>query len=183
MAAALSAAGPAEEPGRAGLPDPGRFADLGSGGGVPALVLLERWPRSEAVLIEVGARRAAFLRQSVAALGWQDRVRVLEERAEVSGQRTELRASFPLVTARSFARPAIAAECAAPLLAVGGLLVVSEPPEEADRWSEAGLAELGMRALQRRESDGFHFQLLRQVDICASRYPRRTGVPERRPLF
>jgi len=165
------------------LAPPPRFADLGSGGGVPALVLLERWPESQAVLIEAGARRADFLRQSVEALGWQERVEVLEERAEVSGRRTDQRASFALVTARSFARPGVTAECAAPLLAVGGHLVVSEPPEESDRWTEAGLAELGMRAGERSDSSGFHFQLLQQVELCAARYPRRTGVPERRPLF
>ena len=162
---------------------PDRFADLGSGGGVPALVLLEGWPGSSAVLIEAGARRAAFLRRSVEALGWEERVEVLEERAEVSGRRTELRGTLTLVTARSFARPAVTAECAAPLLDVDGLLLVSEPPEQADRWSDSGLAELGLRASAVRERDGFHFQLLRQADPCSARYPRRTGVPERRPLF
>lgn len=162
---------------------PARFADLGSGGGVPALVLLELWPDAEAVLIESGARRAVFLHKSIEDLGLQGRALVREERAEDSGRRGELRGSFPLVTARSFARPAVTAECAAPLLVPGGILAVSEPPEETDRWPEEGLAELGMRAAQRREQDGFHFQLLEQVSACSDRYPRRSGVPARRPLF
>lgn len=168
--------------GLTGSPPP-RFADLGSGGGVPALVLLERWPAAGAVLIEVSARRAEFLRQSVAELGWVNRVEVVEERAEVAARREELRGSFPLVSARSFARPAVTAECAAPLLVPAGMLIVSEPPEESDRWSEKGLAELGMRPARRTGAGAFHFQVIEQVEDCSARYPRRTGVPQRRPLF
>ena len=175
------------DPSRAALePGPGaglRFADLGSGGGVPALVLLEQWPQAQAVLVEAAVRRAAFLREAVAELGWGSRVEVLEERAELTGRREELRGTLGLVTARSFARPAVTAECAAPLLAVGGLLLVSEPPEDADRWSQDGLVQLGMRPEPGVEEDGFHFQLVRQAEPCPDRYPRRTGVPERRPLF
>ena len=48
------------------------------------------------------------------------------------------------MTARSFGPPAATAECAAPLLAVGGLLVVSEPPDGPDRWPADALAALGL---------------------------------------
>ena len=162
---------------------PARFADLGSGGGVPALVLLDEWPATEAVLVEAAVRRSAFLRRALDDLDWAPRVQVLEERAELTGRRPELRGAFPLVTARSFARPAVTAECAAPLLAIGARLAVSEPPEGSDRWEAEGLAQLGLQARGRQEDEGYHFQLLEQVSPCPDRYPRRTGVPERRPLF
>jgi 16S rRNA (guanine527-N7)-methyltransferase len=162
---------------------PDRLADLGSGGGIPSLVLLDQWAPAECVLVETAERRAGFLRRAVADLGWDQRVEVVEERAEVAGRRDDLRAALPLVTARSFARPAVTTECAAPLLRVGGTLVVSEPPEVSDRWSEAGLSALGMRAGLRLEVDGYHFQLVTQTEPCPQRFPRRTGVPERRPLF
>ena len=54
-------------------------------------------------------------------------------RAEDAGRDPELREGFDLVTARSFARPAVTAEIGAGLVRPGGVMVVSEPPT-----SEAG---------------------------------------------
>ena len=94
-----------------------------------------------------------------------------------------MRAAFDLVVARSFGPPAVVAECAAPFLRVGGRLAVSEPPTGEDRWPPAPLAELGLEATERRDVGGAHVQLLRQTAPCPDRYPRRTGVPTKRPLF
>ena len=93
-----------------------RLVDLGSGGGLPGLVVAGGWPDATLVLLEANGRRAAFLRRAVERLGLGDRVTVLEERAEVCGRREGLRAGFDGVLARSFGRPAVVAECAAPLL-------------------------------------------------------------------
>lgn len=159
-------------------------ADLGSGGGLPALPLALRFAGTRWVLIEVAVRRAAFLRRAVAVLGLGDRVEVREERAEVSGRNSGMRGRLDLVVARSFARPGMVAECAAPLLRVGGRAVVSEPPGgEAGRWPPAGLAELGLRPRSTAATAAGTFQVLEQVDACPDRFPRRVGVPAKRPLF
>lgn len=106
-----------------------RLADLGSGGGVPALLIAASLKTSaRCVLIEGSDRRAAFLNDAVGRLGLTETADVIASRAEVVGHRPELRGTFDLVTARAFGRPAVAAECAAPLLRVGGYLVMSEPP-------------------------------------------------------
>lgn len=166
----------------AGDPGDGVVADLGSGGGVPALVLAMEWPRTSWVLVESQQRRAAFLRQAVESLGMTSRVDVLEERAEETG-RGAFRGICRLVTARSFGPPAVVAECAAPLLMIGGHLVVSEPPGGApDRWDPTGLAQLGM-ALSSVTPGPPAVAVLRQVAACADRYPRRVGIPTKRPLF
>jgi 16S rRNA (guanine527-N7)-methyltransferase len=107
---------------------PERFLDLGSGGGVPGLVLALTWPGAQAVLLDAGERRCAFLRQAVDDLALGPRVTVVRERAELAGRDRRWRATFDLVVARSFGRPAVTAECGAPFLRVGGRLVVSEPP-------------------------------------------------------
>lgn len=162
-----------------------RFADLGSGGGVPALVLMEAWPESESVLIEASQRRAHFLRDAIHQLGWEARARVVEARAEEVGRDPAHRGAWGLVTARSFSAPAVTAECGAPLLCPDGLLVVSEPPGRTDRWPPSGLAPLGLQPdpTGGLEVDGFHFARLRRSGECSERFPRRTGVPSRRPLF
>lgn len=161
---------------------PDRALDLGSGGGVPGLVLAGRWPTTCWVLLDSQGRRTGFLAGAVARLGWQDRVQVVRARAEEAGRVPDLRATFDLVTARSFGPPAVTAECAAPFLRVGGRLLVSEPPDEADRWPAPGLARLGL-ALLSPGAESPRLASLAQVNPCPDTYPRPVGRPGKRPLF
>ena len=161
---------------------PDRALDLGSGGGLPGLVLAIRWPETLWVLLDVNERRTDFLRESVSELGLSSRVTVVRARAEEAAHQEHLRGTFSFATARGFGPPAVTAECATGFLRVGGLLVVSEPPEDAgeDRWNPDGLATLGM-ALGHRIGAGPHYQTLRQVEPTPGRFPRR--APHKRPLF
>jgi 16S rRNA (guanine527-N7)-methyltransferase len=162
---------------------PGRAADLGSGGGVPGLVLALAWPESDWSLVEARSRRCAFLAEAIGVLGLEARVTVVEERAEVVGRDPEHRESYELVVARGFGPPAVLAECAAPLLRLGGAVVVSEPPGgDGARWPPPGLALVGL-APDGVYRDEATYQRLRQVEICDARYPRRPGIPAKRPLF
>lgn len=163
---------------------PVRAADLGSGAGLPGLPLALRFPETAWTLVEASVRRAAFLRSAVRDLGLEDRVGVIEERAEVVGRMAEYRGTFDLVVARSFGPPAVLAECAAPLLRAGGRAVVSEPPGGApERWPAPGLAPLGMTPGPSVRAEGAAYQVLRQETPCPDRWPRRVGVPAKRPLF
>ena len=154
--------------------------DLGSGGGLPGLVFALGQPDSEWVLLDANARRAEFLVWAVQELGLADRVVVDHRRAELAGRDPDRRAAMALVVSRSFGPPPVVAECAAPFLRVGGRLVVSEPPEAADRWPIEGLAALG---LEPDPLDTAGFVRFRQAVPCPDRYPRRDGVPAKRPLF
>jgi 16S rRNA (guanine527-N7)-methyltransferase len=164
-------------------PGVARLLDLGSGGGVPGLALACARPEIHVALLEGGERRASFLRSAVAQLGLGARCTVIAIRAEVAGHDPALRATFDCVTARSFAAPAVTAECGAAFLRLGGHLVVSEPPElDPARWPAAGLAELGLGHVT-HVGAGPRFALLELVGACPERFPRRTGVPTRRPLW
>ena len=90
-----------------------------------------------------------------------------------------------LVTARGFGPPAVTAECAAPFLVLGGQLLVSEPPESDpdSRWPAAGLALLGMNLDQVTSPTPAHYAVIDQGERCPDRYPRRVGIPVKRPLF
>jgi len=162
---------------------PAQALDLGSGGGVPGLVLAERWPTSRWTLLDRELRRVEFLEDAVTRLGWHDRIEALHARAEDAGRDERLRGSMDLVCARSFGKPAVAAECGAPFLRVGGRLIVSDPPGGAeDRWPAAGLAPLGL-GVEPRPAAEPQLTVLVQRELCPERYPRRTGVPATRPLF
>jgi 16S rRNA (guanine527-N7)-methyltransferase len=170
-----------------GVPSsPARFLDLGSGGGLPGLVLVQRWPKATAALLDANQHRCVFLRDAVEALGLVDRVTVVQARAEDAGRDPAHRGTYDLVVARSFGRPAITAECAAPFLVAGGQLVVSEPPSDAaaDRWPADGLALVGLQPETDWVTDlPAHFRSFAQSVPCPDRYPRRAGIPAKRPLF
>lgn len=178
------------------LPD---VLDLGSGGGLPGLVIALEMPTVGVVLLESSSKRAEFLRWAVEQAALHQSVTVCEARAEEAGRRPERRGRFRAVVARSFGPPPVTAECAAPFLRVGGALVVSEPataaldlPEDGGRsastqtdetrWPPAGLQVLGLTP-ERRFLTPFALQLLRQTSPCPDKFPRRVGVPAKRPLF
>jgi 16S rRNA (guanine527-N7)-methyltransferase len=162
---------------------PARFLDLGAGGGLPGLVLAERW-RSPAVLLDATTRRTAFLREVLDRPGAPEGVEVVTGRAEVAARSQGLEESVELVVARSFGPPAVTAECAARFVAVGGWMIVSEPPDvRADeRWPNAALAELGW-APRGPQRHGAAFEVLEKVARTPDRYPRAVGRPAKRPLF
>jgi 16S rRNA (guanine527-N7)-methyltransferase len=162
---------------------PVRAVDLGSGAGVPGLILAIHWPDSTWLLLDANQRRSRFLDAAVGVLHLGDRVQVRCQRAEHAGRDVALRGMADLVTARGFGPPGVTAECAAPLLTTGGTLVVAEPPGgDPQRWPAGPLLQLGLvPAVQIAEPSAF--QGLRQKEPCPERFPRRTGIPAKRPLF
>jgi 16S rRNA (guanine527-N7)-methyltransferase len=185
-----------------------RILDLGAGGGLPGLILASTaWPfATRTFLLDGSVRRAEWLQYVVTELGLEATVEVVGERAEVAGRSAILRHQQLVVVARSFGRPAVTAECAAPLLSVGGWLVVSEPPPPSElpadaraargaravaersndltaRWPHPGVAELGFAAATEWRARGYRYAVLGTECLCAARYPRRNGIPAKRPLF
>lgn len=158
----------------------GTVVDLGSGGGVPGLVLGVARPDLTLQLLDARATRCRFLEVAVMALGLS--AAVVEGRAEVIGH-GPLRGAADAVVARSFGPPSATAECAAALLRVGGVLVVSEPPtRDRARWPAGPLATLGL-SVGERSTTGPAVQVLRLDRPCGSSFPRRDGLPSTRPLF
>jgi 16S rRNA (guanine527-N7)-methyltransferase len=122
----------------------GTVVDLGSGGGVPGLVIARARPDLRLVLVDRRARRADHLTRLVGRLGLDDRVEVLAVDAAAISRR--LSSPADAVVARGFGPPAVTLRAAAPLLRPGGLIVVSEPPpdERGDRWPAALLVDAGV---------------------------------------
>lgn len=133
----------------------GSVVDLGSGGGVPGLVIAHDRPDLAVTLIDRRERRTDFLSLAVRRLGMADRVEVRCEDLETSvGQ---LAGRFDAVTARSAGPPERVLRWAATLRTPSGPVVISDPPAPAamHRWTEEPLAsviaELG---LQRSDATG-----------------------------
>jgi 16S rRNA (guanine527-N7)-methyltransferase len=159
-----------------------RCLDLGSGGGVPGLVLAYERPGPTWVLLDASAARATFLSAAITELGMAERVTALAGRAEEVGRDPFHRGAYDLVVARAFARPAVVAECAAPLLKVGGVLLVSEPPDQRGRWPADGLERLGLAATRAVRSTP-RIACFSQEWQSPEQFPRRVGIPSKRPLW
>jgi 16S rRNA (guanine527-N7)-methyltransferase len=119
------------------------LADLGSGGGLPGLVIAVRRPELSITLVERRRSRADLLERAVRKLDLTDRVVVYADDVRLlAGTHA---AAFDAVTARSFGAPAVTMQWGSTLLRPGGILVVSEPPtDDPRRWPDALLDEWSM---------------------------------------
>lgn len=165
-------------------PPTGPALDLGTGGGLPGLVLAVCWPSTRWYLLDGRERSTRFVGEAVEELGLGGRCTVLAGRAELMGHDPAHRHQYDLVVARGFGPPAATAECGAPFLRTGGKLVVSEPPGgDERRWPAVAMRGLGLE-LDRLVADGeVSLVVFTQVEPVPDRFPRRTGVPTKRPLF
>ena len=162
---------------------PNQFLDLGSGGGLPGLVLFEHWA-VPTTFVDSMVKRTSFLQEILSWEGSPRDGRVINGRAEELSRQSDLDGQFPLVTARSFGPPAVTAECATRFLEVGGVLIVSEPPTDgdSDRWNPSALGQLGLKS-EGRVRKGAAFQVIRKVRATPDRFPREIGTPGKNPLF
>jgi 16S rRNA (guanine527-N7)-methyltransferase len=119
--------------------------DMGSGGGLPGLVIATDRPDLAVTLVDRRQKCADFLERAVAALGLGGRVMV--RCCDVTALIGALD-QFDAVTARGFGPPTATLRAAARLVRSGGRIVISEPPE-GDRWISGDVQRLGLT--QRRE--------------------------------
>ena len=133
----------------AALPDQcRRVIDLGSGGGLPGLVVASRRPDLCVTLTDRRERRVDLLRLASAQLGFGDRITVVGGDVVRLGREPNLVGMFDAVTARSFGASLLTLRCAVPFLRGGGAVIVSEPPspDALRRWPPEGVAALGLSA-------------------------------------
>lgn len=120
--------------------------DLGSGGGLPGLVIAARLPHIHVTLVDRRERRMDLLRRACARMEFGDRVIVRTGDVRQLAQLGELSGSFDAVTARSFGPPLWTLRCAHPFLRRGGSAIVSEPPPADETGTiPAGLVQVELR--------------------------------------
>lgn len=167
---------------------PRRAVDLGSGGGVPGIVLALARPDVGWLLVDSVGKKVAALSQMVEALDLH-RVDARAERIEALGHDPDWRGSADLVTARACAPLPVLVEYALPLLRVGGRLVAWKGPVPDDELG-AGRRAAGLlggevtdvRATGIAALGDHRLVLVDKREPTPDRYPRRPGEPSRRPL-
>ncbi len=160
----------------------GPIVDVGSGGGLPGIPLAIATGRS-VTLIEATAKKAAFLEEALARLGLGGTVRA--GRAEVLGHDAGLRGAFLTATARAVGTAPTVAELTVPFLAVGGAAVLQRGAmDERERRALADAAPMLGAAVgaEHALAGDRRIVLLEKRETTPGRFPRRTGVPDKRPL-
>jgi 16S rRNA (guanine527-N7)-methyltransferase len=163
-----------------------RMVDVGSGGGLPGLPLKITRPDLSVALIEADQAKAAFLVGACAELGLSG-VEVLARRAEDVGRDLRYRETFDLAVARALAPLPVLAELCLPLVKVGGRLLAQKTEREDAAGAEGALALLGgspalvIPAPSAARRTGT-VVVIEKVRSTPARYPRRAGVPSRKPL-
>ena len=163
--------------------------DIGTGAGIPGLPLKIMRPDLEVTLVEATGKKVGFLEEVVRELELKD-VQALQGRAEELAREPAHREGYALAVARAVAPLRILAELALPFVRVGGYVAAAKGSGAARevRESENALAECG-GAIDRLVSldvagpgPAPTLVLVRKVSPTPERYPRRTGVPRKRPL-
>jgi 16S rRNA (guanine527-N7)-methyltransferase len=158
------------------------LADVGSGGGLPGIPLALA-TGARVTLIEPTAKKAAFLERALRELGIAGQA--VAERAEIAARDAHFREQFAFTTARAVARASTVAELTVPFLRIGGRALLQRTvmePREREALEDAA-AMLGAIFVEERELDGDRrILVLEKRHPTEQRFPRRNGVPEKRPL-
>ena len=165
-----------------------RIADLGSGAGLPGLVLAASLPAAQLDLIESVSRKCDFLREAVERMGLAN-ARVVCERSE-DWARGEGRERYDAVAARAVGRLAALAELASPLLRDGGYLVAWKGARSKLQEAELERAadRTAMEPVEIRQVTPYsgsrdrHIHLLRKNGPTPNGLPRRAGMAAKRPF-
>jgi len=158
------------------------YVDVGSGAGFPAIpVGIVTGIRL--TLIEPTLKKARLLVSFLETLGLPGDV--VAERAETAGHRPDLREHFASGTCRAVATAPAVAELLLPLIGVGGAAVLQRG--RTDEVERRALEDASLVLGAFVESDDAiggerHIILLRKIRETPARFPRRTGVPQKRPL-
>lgn len=165
------------------------MVDVGAGAGLPGVPMAIAFPHCPVLLVESVGKKATFLRHLISELGLE-RVQVVAARAEEVGHDPQYRERFDLALSRAVGRLPALVELALPLCRTGGNFVAYKKGD-----IEAELAQ----AQPATEMLGGKFRSLIPIDVAGledrrclvvvdkvaptpDKYPRRPGLPSKRPL-
>jgi 16S rRNA (guanine527-N7)-methyltransferase len=170
-----------------------KVADVGTGAGFPGLPIEIYRPDIRLLLLESVGKKTRFLEHIIAKLELEN-VDVINDRAEVVARSPEHRGQYDFVVARCVVRLSVLAEYCLPLVSVGGKFVAykGRKAETEIRDAEPAVRRLGgqFERLERDvEAPGSAPALdrralvfIEKVEETPDKYPRRPGVPQKKPL-
>ena len=171
------------------LRKPHKLIDIGTGAGFPGIPLKIMYPELEVLLLDSLGKRVSFLDEVIKILELKS-IRALKGRAEDLARDTDYRKGYDVAVSRAVANLAILSEYNLPFLKLGGSFVAYKSESVSDELGEAknAIKTLGGK-IQKVEK--FYlpktnisrtFIIIEKVNETPEKYPRRAGIPEKRPL-
>jgi len=163
--------------------------DVGTGAGFPGVPLKILFPQPKLVLLESTTKKTVFLQHLVAKLQLQN-VDVINNTAEEAAHLPLYREQFPLVLSRAVATLPTLVELTLPFCRIGGRFIAQKKgqfQQEIDRAQKA-IAILGgkLQGIKKIELEEFvdprYLIVIDKIGATPSRYPRRPGIPKRKPI-
>jgi len=163
--------------------------DVGTGGGIPGMVLAIACPDLNVFLLDATGKKVAFLDDVRRELDLPN-VTTLHGRAEEIGHQPRFRNGFDLVTARAVSALPTLLELGLPFLRTGGHMVLPKGLD-IDGELDAGFRAAAILGAEILSSDVLppsestietRLVLVRKTSITPRAYPRRAGIPAKSPL-
>lgn len=169
-------------------PEGAPVCDLGTGGGLPGMILGIARPDLTITFVDSVRKKLGFVESCMVRLGVQGKA--VHARAEELGREGAFREAYQVVTARAVARLPVLLELSLPLCAVGGWFIALKGPgaEEEIGESEKALDLLGgrvecVKSIHLAGGAGERWLVgVRKVAPTPAAYPRRPGIPAKKPL-
>ena len=168
---------------------PGRVIDIGTGAGFPGIPIKMLFPQFELSLIESIGKKVNFCQHVIDTLGL-DGIEVIQARAETLGQDPQFRERFDWGLVRAVAIAPVVLEYLLPFVRVGGSAILQKGetgPAEMHR-AERAMRVLGAEVEQIQSvelpcvPDARYLIWVKKVAASPEKYPRRAGVPAKKPL-
>ncbi len=162
--------------------------DVGTGPGIPGLVLKIYRPDLKLVLLEAQGKKTDFIQKAVSRLDLTG-VQVINDRAEIVARQEAYREKFDVVVARAVSALNVLSELCLPFTKIGGMFVAMKGDEPEREIQEA---EQALEVLGGKVKDVIYYNLeenlkrslitINKEEPCPDKYPRRPGIPEKRPI-
>ncbi len=166
-----------------------RLIDIGSGGGFPGMVLKIAKPFISTTLMDSSRKKSGFLETAARSLSIQN-ITVINDRAERAAKNFSCRENFDVVVCRAVSHLSVITEYALPLMKPGGDFIAYKGRGAAEEVSESknaidllggeltGIKKLALPCGNEHRA----LILIRKIAETPLKYPRREGIPRKRPL-
>ncbi|MFH0774575.1 MAG: 16S rRNA (guanine(527)-N(7))-methyltransferase RsmG [bacterium] len=159
--------------------------DIGTGAGLPGIILAIFCENLRVSLLEARAKKVAFLEKVREKLSLSN-IFILAGRAEDYGRKEGFRESFDYGVVRALGSLSLSCELGLCFLKIGGELILMKGREIEERsclsvlsGEIAGIKELSLPFIS---GDKRHLVVIRKIAPTSQKYPRRAGIPKKRPL-
>lgn len=166
-----------------------KVIDVGTGAGFPGLPIKIHKQNLDLVLLDSLSKRVEFLKAIIASLGIIKGITVMHMRAEDAARDIKLREKFDIAIARAVAPLPVLLEYCLPFVKMGGLFLAMKGPEPDMEVTSSSMAleELGgaVEGIDRYfigENQGRSIIKIKKIRHISPKYPRKAGIPSRKPL-